>query len=168
MESASELSLCTLNFAEMIHSQPKSATLTALGIFLILILGVSLWLFYELICSPESFFILKLILAPLLLVIAIIVATKGYLTAVTVWLGDNQIAYRYPFGSQIKLKLSAIAHWEESVVKRKKSVYRSLTIVLTNGKKLQVSNHENTHYDQLLSYLKKKVKVRQPATLRPE
>ena len=43
---------------------------------------------------------------------------------------------------------------------RKSSEYRRLSILLVKDKKLLLSNHENTNYQDVVNYLKKKVKKR--------
>ena len=140
----------------MIHSRPASNVLVSVGFFLTGILALVVWLVYQLITDPSDYFIAKLILTPALVVIGITIAIKSYFSAVSITLGDNKISYRYLLGSHKVHKINDITKWSEDIVKRKKSEYRSLTIQLTNGKKLRLSNHENSQYDKLVSYLKKK------------
>ncbi len=142
----------------MIHSRPRSNALFAVGFFIVLTLAVDGWILAGLINDPSSYFIAKLILVPTLLVIVIIVASKSYFSAMTMTLGNDRLTYRYPFGSRKQHKVSEIAAWDETVIKRKSSTYKRLTIRLATGKKLHVSNQENSDYDKVLKYLKKKVK----------
>ncbi len=144
----------------MTKSEPKSNSLISIGFFLLAVIAVDVWLFWELLQYPESYFLIKLILAPTLLVIGIAVAVKSYSSALILTMGNNSITYRYLFGSNRKHKISDVVNWQEEVVKRKSSEYRQLSIRLANGKKLKLSNLENTNYDKLVSYLKKKVKVK--------
>ena len=142
----------------MIRSHPKSSSMISIGIFLIGTLGVAIWLLVALMQNPAAYFWVKLILAPVLLVIGIIVAAKTYFSALILTVGDNRLTYRYLFGSEKRHKITAIVSWQEEVVKRKSSEYRRLSMLLVNGKKLQLSNHENSNYKDVVNYLKKKVK----------
>ncbi len=142
----------------MIQSRPRSNALFAVGLFIILTLAVDGWILAGLITDPSSYFMAKLILVPTLLVIGIIVASKSYFSAMTLTLGNDRLTYQYPFGPKKKHKISEVAAWEETVIKRKSSTYKRLTIRLTGGKKLHLSNQENSDYDKVLKYLKKKVK----------
>lgn len=142
----------------MTTSQPKFASLFAVIFFMLIVLAVDVWIVMGLINNPQSYFIAKLILAPLLFVIAIMVGVKSYFSAIAISLGSNKISYKYPLGSKREYALKAISNWTEDIVKRSGTEYRQLSIRLTNGKKLKISNHENTNYGQVISYLKKKVK----------
>ena len=144
----------------MINSRPTSNSLVAIGLFLIAMMVADIWLIIALVSDPSRYFLMKLILAPTLLVIVIVVAAKSYFSAINLSLGDNQLTYRYLLGSQKKHKISEVSDWQEEVVKRKNSEYRRLSIQLVNGKTLHLSNHENSNYEKLVNYLRKKVKVR--------
>ena len=143
----------------MIKSQPKSSIMISIGVFFIGILIVDSWLFYALIQYPESYLWLKLILTPLLLVIAIAIARKGYTSALSLTIGNQQLTYRYFLGPKKSYKISVIKSWHEEVVKRKKTDYKRVSILLASGKLLHLSNQENSHYQQVVNYLKKKVKL---------
>ncbi|MEM9328924.1 MAG: hypothetical protein AAGA85_24885 [Bacteroidota bacterium] len=142
----------------MIHSRPQSNALFAVGLFVVLTLAADLWIVIGLINDPSSYFLAKLLLVPILFVIAIIVMSKSYFSSISLKLGNNQLTYRYPLGAERKHKLSDVSGWHENVVQRKSSTYRRLSIRLVTGKKLLLSNHENSDYDKVVSYLKKKVK----------
>ncbi|MEO9484552.1 MAG: hypothetical protein ABJG47_13935 [Ekhidna sp.] len=143
----------------MTTSQPKSSLLISIGVFLIGILAADAWLFYELVQNPASYLWAKLILAPTLLVIGIVVAIKGYTSALRLTIGNDKLTYQYLMGSRKKHKITEITSWNEEIVKSKNGVYKRLSIQLKNGKLLRLSNHENSNYESVLNYLKKKVKV---------
>ena len=145
---------------QMIHSRPQSNALFAVGVFLLLLLAAGCWLLVELIEDPSSYFLPKLILIPTLLVIGIVVVSKSYYSAVTITLGNDRLTYRYPLGSKKKHKISDISTWQEKVIKRKSSTYRRLSIQLVTGKKLLLSNHENGDYENVVKYLRKKVRTK--------
>lgn len=144
----------------MIKSQPKSSTMISIGAFLIIICIVDAWLFYELIKNPSSYLWVKLILTPILLVIGIAIGRKGYMSTLSITISNNILTYRYLLGSKKTNKISEIVNWREEVIKSKNSVYKQLSIIVANGKILRLSNQENSHYQSVLNYLKKKVKTR--------
>ncbi len=142
----------------MIQSQPKSTSLVAVGLFLMILVIMAMWLMIALINNPSQYFLLKLILVPLLFVIAIIVSVKTYSSAIFVTAGNNKITYRYLVGLKKTHKVSDISNWKEEVIKQKNTEYRRLSIQFTNRKKLLLSNQENAEYKELVNYLKKKVR----------
>ncbi|GAB4229170.1 MAG: hypothetical protein Tsb0034_00750 [Ekhidna sp.] len=121
---------------------------------------LDVWLFYALLEHPESFFWLKLILTPLLLVVAIAIARKGYKSSLRLTIGNNQLTSRYWLGTKKSYKISAIKSWHEEVVKSKRADYKQLTMVLSDGRVLQLSNQENSNYQQVVNYVRKKVKMK--------
>lgn len=144
----------------MIHSRPKSTSLVAVGVFLLIVLATDGWLLAGLIRNPSSYFVWKLVLVPTLFVIGITVAVKSYFSASHLSLGKDKLTYHYPFSSPKTHPVSEISSWHEDVIKRKNSTYRRVSILLVDGKKLTLSNHENSNYDKVVGYLKKKVKHR--------
>ena len=155
-------SVVTTIFATMIISKPKTSTLISVGIFLAGILAASVWIGIELIKNPAVFFWIKLVLLPVLLVIALVVAIKTYQGAVTLQLGNNRLTYQMPGGSLHQFPISDLQNWHEEVIQRKKTKYSRLTIRLKNGKELHLSNQENSAYDQVINYLRKKAKRSSP------
>jgi len=142
----------------MIHSKPKSNTLFAVGIFLLIVFAVDIWFLLTLINNPENYFFWKLLLIPTLLVIALIVGSKTYFASAQISLGKDRLTYRYPLQTGKTFKISAISSWKEEIIKRKSSTFKHLTIKMKHGTRLRISNHENTEYDKVVMYLKKKVK----------
>ncbi|MFT4736085.1 MAG: hypothetical protein ACI8QD_002267 [Cyclobacteriaceae bacterium] len=147
----------------MITSKPKSTALFSIAIFVGLALAAAIWILIELILFPQSYLIIKIILAPILFVIVLIVVVKTYFSAVTVSLGNNSIIYQYYLGKRKTYKTSSVAYWKEEVVKTKKKDYRRLSIALSHGKTIHLSNQENENYDKVIGYLTKKVKVKDPS-----
>jgi hypothetical protein len=147
----------------MIVSRPKANTLTALSVFLILTFG-SFFLLLNSLLSQESFFIFKLILTPIILVIGLIVLSKLLAAIKIVKLGDNKIEVFYPVTHlrQI-LMVQDILGWREEVIKTKNGEFREVKILSSQKKILKLSNRENTEYDAVVKYLRKKVKVKKPS-----
>lgn len=144
----------------MIISKPKTQTLTALSLFLILIFA-SFFLLLNSLIKDEAYFIIKLILAPIVLVIGLLVMGKLLGAIKVVKLGDNKMEAFYPITRmRIKIDVKDILGWREEVVKTKNGEFREVKILFTKKKILKLSNRENSEYDAVIKYLKKKVKVK--------
>ncbi|MEQ9302529.1 MAG: hypothetical protein RJQ14_01335 [Marinoscillum sp.] len=144
----------------MIISKPKTQTLTALSLFLILIFA-SFFLLLNSLLKDEAYFIFKLILAPIVLVIGLLVMGKLLGAIKVVKLGDNKMEAFYPITRmRIKIDVKDILGWREEVVKTKNGEFREVKILFTKKKILKLSNRENSEYDAVIKYLKKKVKVK--------
>ena len=73
-------------------------------------------------------------------------------------IGKERIEVWYPFRlSRKKYTVGDISQWKESTVKTGKSKFRELEIRFEK-RRLKLSNQENSSYDQLLNYLRKKAK----------
>jgi len=144
----------------MIISKPKANTLTALSVFLILTFGSFFMLLHSLL-NDESFFILKLILTPIVLVIGLVVLGKLLAAIKVVKVGDNKIEAFYPITRmRTSIAVQNVLGWREEVINTKNGEFRELKILYTKKKILKLSNKENTEYDAIVKYLKKKVKVK--------
>ena len=144
----------------MIVSKPKTQTLTALTIFLVLCFASFFLLLNSLLKEP-SYFIVKLILTPIVLVIGLLVLGKSLGAIKVVKVGDNKIEAFYPI-SRMRTTISVpnILGWHEEVVKTKNGDFREVKILYTKKKILKLSNRENTEYEAVVKYLKKKVKFK--------
>jgi hypothetical protein len=144
----------------MIVSKPKFNTAFALGTFLFLVFGTFCFLLNSLLTSPD-FFVIKLILAPILLVIGLLVMGKFMASLKRVSLGDGKMEVLFLISRmKISMKTDDILGWNEEVIKTKGGEFRELKILYTKKKILKLSNKENTEYDRVVKYLRQKVKVK--------
>ena len=144
----------------MIVSKPKTQTLTALTIFLVLIFAAFFMLLNSLLTEP-SYFIVKLILTPVVLVIGLLVLGKLLGAIKVVRVGDNKIEVFYPISRmRTNIQVPNLLGWKEEVVKTKNGEYREVKILYTKKKILKLSNRENTEYEAIVKYLKKKVRFK--------
>lgn len=143
----------------MIVSKPRYQTLFALGVFLILIFGSFFLLLNSLLSNPDEFFIMKMILTPVVLVIALLILTKFITSIKTIKVGDNKILITYLISrSKIQLPLTDIKGWKEEVVNTKQGDYRETKILYGKKKIIKLSNKEDTEYDKILKYLNTKAR----------
>lgn len=120
-------------------------------------MGVDVWIILDLIKYPESYFLVKIILAPVLLVIWVFIMVNFYSSSKTIELGDNKISFKLPFGSRKIFKISEIQGWKEEKVRTRGNEFKELQIELPKHR-LRISNREHTSYDEVRKYLAKKVK----------
>jgi len=142
----------------MIVSKPRINTVFALSIFLILVFG-SFFLLLDSLLNSESFFIVKLILTPITLVIALLVLGKLLAAVKIIKAGNIRLKIFFPISrSRIDLPLNDIKGWREDVVKTKQGQFRETKILYGKKKVIKLSNKENTEYDRLVKYLSQKAK----------
>ncbi|MFQ3215058.1 MAG: hypothetical protein ACJAT1_001035 [Marivirga sp.] len=145
----------------MIKSTPKYQTVFALSVFLILLFG-SFFLLLHSLLNDASYFIIKLILTPLILVIGLLILNKLISGVKIIEAGNNQLNIFHPISrKRILLPLDQIRGWQEEVVKTKNGDFREIKILYSNKSVVKLSNKENTDYDKLLQYLTQKVKRKQ-------
>lgn len=144
----------------MIVSKPRVSTLTSLTVFLILIFGSFFYVLHSLLTN-EAYFIAKLILAPILLAIGLVVLSKVLAAIKVVKAGNNSIQVFYPISRmRIDISVKDILGWHEEVINTKNGEFREVKILYTKKKILKLSNKENTEYEAVVKYLKKKVKIK--------
>ncbi len=144
----------------MIISKPKRNTISALVVFLILIFG-SFFVLLNSLLSNEAYFLFKLILAPIVLVIGLVILSKLLAALKVVKLGNNQIEVFYPVSRmRLKINVKDVLGWHEEAINTKNGEFREVKILYTKKKILKLSNKENTDYEEVVKYLKKKVKFK--------
>ena len=142
----------------MIISKPRYQTIFALSVFLVLIFG-SFFLLLNSLLTNQAYFIIKLILTPLTLVIALLVLGKLLSAIKIIKAGNNKLNIFYPISrSRIELPLDKIKGWREDVVKTKQGEFRETKILYGRKKVIKLSNKENTAYEHLVKYLSQKAK----------
>lgn len=142
----------------MIVSKPRFKTASAVVVFLILVFG-SFFLLLDSLLHDQSFFILKLILAPITLVIALLVLGKFLAAMKIVTAGNDKLEIFYPINrDRINLPLKNIKGWREDIVKTKQGEFKETKILYGKKKVLKLSNKESTEYDQIVKYLYQKAK----------
>jgi len=148
----------------MIKSTPKYQTVFALSIFLILLFCSFFFVLHSLLNNP-SFFILKLILAPILLVLALLILNKLISSIKIIEAGNNQLQIFYPISrKKLLVTLAEIKGWQEEIIKTKNGDFKEIKILYGIKKVIKLSNKENTEYDKLQKYLTQKAKKKQVKT----
>jgi hypothetical protein len=144
----------------MLVSKPKRQTLVALGIFLVLVFCSFFMLFHSLLTS-ESYFIWKIVLAPIILVIGMIVLGKFIESFKTVTFDKNKLDVLYHFSrKKMRIQVKEILGWREEVVQTKSGDFREVKILMADKKILKLSNRENSNYERVITWLRNKIKTK--------
>ena len=142
----------------MIKSKPKYQTVFALSVFLILLFG-SFFLLLDSLLNNPTYFILKLILTPIVLVIGLLILNKLITGAKVIEIGNNKIKVLYPISrKRVSIEIKDIISWREEVVETKNGDFRETKILYAPKKILKLSNKENSNYEKILKYFHNKMK----------
>lgn len=139
----------------MIVSKPKSTAIISLGIFIIICFGLGSYALRAILNGVGVWY--NYISAILFLTIAIILLLRQMLSYKIIKVGDNMLKVSYLLRWQTKAyNIKDIEHWKEVVIKTKNAPFKQLEIKF-NGFLLKLTVQENTNYDQIRKYLKKRV-----------
>jgi len=140
----------------MIKSTPRYQTVFALSIFLFMLFGSFFLLLDSLLNNPQ-YFIIKLILTPLVLVIGLLILNKLIASVKIIEAGNSQLRVFHPISrKRIKLPIKEIKGWQEEVVKTKNGEFRETKILYGKKNIIKLSNKENTAYEKIVKYLSQK------------
>jgi len=74
-------------------------------------------------------------------------------------MAKDKIKVRYPFRfTRAHYAIKEVAAWQETVIKTKSGTFKQVSIQFENGKRLQLSDQENTNYGKVKGYLLQKCK----------
>lgn len=140
----------------MIVSKPKRGTIFSLGIVTIVVIS---GLFYAVnkfqgLESPETW---RYIIIAVLLVTASLLLHKLLFNYKVLKIGDNKFHVYYPFRFfKTVQELKDLGAWQETIINTNKTEFRQLKIVFLTKGYVKISNQENSEYDKVIKYLKKK------------
>ena len=145
----------------MIVSKPKRGTIFSLGIVTIVVIG---GLFYAVnkfqgLESPETW---RYIIIAVLLVTASLLLHKLLFNYKVLKIGENKLHVYYPFRFfKTVQELKDLGAWQETIINTNKTEFRQLKIVFLTKGYVKISNQENSEYDKVIKYLKKKAPKKQ-------
>ena len=146
--------------------QPKKSTYISLLFFVVfLAMGLLFLLFHFSNYRTFGlwFYLLGTTLITVVLVLLLVKMMAGYRF---LSFGNNAIQIRLPLrGKILTYAIQDILVWEEDTVLANKPKFNQVTIVLPDRTSVRFSNHEHTHYDELLKYLRLKIPNKNTAQL---
>lgn len=139
----------------MIISKPKTGTLFAVIVFLILAYGASGYMLYEVV-QTQSFATYQLFLLPLTVGIALGVTIKMIIDYKTIVVQNDRVDVKFLLPIRKRYYLKNLDFWQETKIKTFSSTYKELTMRFESRKAVKLSSQENSNYDRIQRYLKKK------------
>lgn len=140
----------------MIVSKPKPSTLFSLGAFLFAAYGLFIYTLIDFIHSDQKAlfqYLIMFIIGP----IALGVTIKILLSYKIIKIGKEKIEISYPFRFKVyQFKLKQIESWKEVIIKTGTKFFKELTLTFENKYKIKLTKQENSSYDEIYGYLKKK------------
>jgi len=137
----------------MIISKPKFQALFSLTAFLIIIFGIIGYILYKF--SGQTY---QYIILGLLIPVALSVLLKVMLSYKIAEVNKEKLKLKYPFkfySKQYSLNKD-LENWTETKMKASGQDYKALTLFFKDKKKIQFSYLENTSYNALVKYMRKK------------
>jgi len=139
----------------MIVSKPKSRALFAIGIFIIICFGLGGYNFGRITTGDAWYF--NYIMAIIFLPLAHILMIRQMFNFKIISIGNDKIQVWYPLRFRTnRIELSELEHWQETIIQTKTGIFKQLEIVFPK-KTIKMSIQENTQYQEVVSYFKKKL-----------
>lgn len=109
--------------------------------------------------SPETW---RYIVIGLLLLTTSLMLHKLLFNYKVLKIGDNKFHIYYPFRFFKSVQeVKNLGAWQETIVTTNKTEFRQLKIVFVTKGYVKISNQENSDYDKVIRYLKKKAPKKQ-------
>jgi len=140
----------------MIVSRPKRQTIFSLGVFTTAILA---GLVYS--CLPsvklQEVPTLRYIVVGLLLLTASLLLHKLIFNYKVIKISHYKVHVYYPFRFFKSVQdIKDLGVWQETVIDTKKSEFKQLKLVFIDKGYVKISNQENSDYDKVYKYIKRK------------
>ncbi|MCB0495499.1 MAG: hypothetical protein KDC79_05155 [Cyclobacteriaceae bacterium] len=143
----------------MIVSKPKLSALLALGIFSFISISVGAYALSIIMDDRGLWY--HYVISGVFLSVGLVLFIRQLLSYKLVSIGDNKLRAAFPFkGIKKEYSLADIVSWKEEVIKTKNASFRQLEVQFDDFL-LKLTIQENTQYEQILGYLKKKVSKKQ-------
>ncbi|MEN8248602.1 MAG: hypothetical protein ABFS32_06695 [Bacteroidota bacterium] len=139
----------------MIVSKPKKQALFSIGVFILISIGLGGYNLILILKGSDWFF--NYIMAIVFLSAGAIFLLRQLLNYKIISIGKDKIQTWHPLRfSTFRVSLNEVVEWEETIIQTKTGVYKQLDIRLSN-RTIKLSVQENTHYQEVVNYLKKKL-----------
>lgn len=140
----------------MIVSRPKRQTIFSLGIFTIVIL-TGLVYFWQQLLKLEEVPTWRYIVLGLLVLTGSLLLHKLIFNYKVIKISHDKVHIYYPFRFFRTVQdIKDLGAWQQTVIDTKKSEYRQLKLVFVNKGFVKISNQENSDYDKVYKYVKRK------------
>ncbi len=139
----------------MINSKPKTSTLFSLGAFILLCLTITGYQSTYLLSGSAQWyhylFMIVFGIPGIILLLRVLISYK------TILIKKESITIKYPFIMKKKyFKLKDIEAWCQTEISTNNTTFRHLEIKALKGSPIKISNKENTEYERIATYLRRK------------
>ena len=140
----------------MIVSRPKRQTIFSLGAFTILILA-GLFMSWQSILKLQEVPTWRYVLVGILLLTASLLLHKLIFNYKVIKISHDKVHVYYPFRFFKTVQdIKNLGAWQQTVIDTKKSTYKQLKLVFVNKGFVKISNQENSDYDKVYKFVKRK------------
>lgn len=140
----------------MIVSRPKRQTIFSLGVFTVLIL-TGLVVSWQQLMRLQEVPTWRYILVGVLLITASLLLHKLIFNYKVIKISHDKVHIYYPFRFFKTVQdIKDLGAWQETIVDTKKSTFKQLKLVFVDKGFVKISNQENSEYDKVYKYIKRK------------
>ena len=139
----------------MIVSKPKTTALTALSIFIIICIAIGGYSLNLILDGAGAWYLY--LITTLTFSVGLVLLIRQVVSYKVISLGDGVVKVDYTLRFKSKaFKLKDLIFWKETIIKTKNAPFKQLELSfeLVN---LKLSIQENTNYEQIYKFLKKRV-----------
>ncbi|WP_422008537.1 hypothetical protein [Roseivirga pacifica] len=139
----------------MILSRPKRKTIFSLSVSTIVCGLGSIYFMRQVLAEPQGTW--RYIVLGVLLLCTSILIYKLLFNYKVLKISHDQINIYYPFRLfRSTQPISNLGAWQETIINTNKTVFKELKLVFVDKGYVKISNHENSDYDKVYKYIKKK------------
>jgi len=139
----------------MIESKPKGSTVFSLTVITAICTFGSIYFMRQVLTEPPSTG--RYILLGVLVLATSILLYKLLFNYKIIRISHDQVFVYYPFRLyRSTTPIKDLGAWQEIIIQTKKSDYKQLKLVFNNKGYVKLSNQENSNYDMVYKYIKKK------------
>lgn len=140
----------------MIISRPKRQTVFSLGVFTAVILVGLVYSWMQLI-KLQQVPTWRYIVVGILLLTASLLLHKLIFNYKVIKISHDKVHVYYPFRFFRSVQdIKDLGAWQQTIIDTKKSEFRQLKLVFVNKGYVKISNQENSEYDKVYKYIKRK------------
>lgn len=139
----------------MIISKPKRTTIFSLTVFAIVCGFGSLYFLRQILSDPVGTW--RYIVFGILVLTTTILLSKLLFGYKVIKISHDKVHIYYPFRFFKNVQdISNLGAWQETVVMTNKTEFKQLKLVFMNKGYVKLSNQENSDYDKVYKYIKRK------------
>ncbi len=139
----------------MIISKPKRNTIFSLTVFTVICGFGSLYFLRQILSDPEGTW--RYIVLGILVLTTTILLSKLLFGYKVIKISHDKVHIYYPFRFFKTVQdIGNLGAWQETIITTNKTEFKQLKLVFLNKGYVKLSNQENSDYDKVYKYIKRK------------